>query len=220
MRDRQASEGGESGRGDHVDVRPVCEVAAEAVRAAVVTRRAHYLSVVRRHAGQLVDAEEILQAAFARALARCEQLRDPTRAQAWVEQVVRHTLADELRRPRRGHSLDDGPELAAHGVEVAATRCGCVLAQAERLKPEYAAVLRRVILHGSSVTELAAELGMTANSATVRLHRARRALRARLAAHCGTTSAAECEDCGCSERGCCGPPGDHAAPGADDARPK
>jgi RNA polymerase sigma-70 factor (ECF subfamily) len=40
----------------------------------------------------------------------------------------------------------------------------------------------------------------------VRLHRARRALKERLAAHCGTTSARSCADCGCEERGCCARP--------------
>lgn len=39
--------------------------------------------------------------------------------------------------------------------------------------------------------------------AMVRLHRARTALKVRLKAHCGTTSARSCADCGCEERGCC-----------------
>jgi RNA polymerase sigma-70 factor (ECF subfamily) len=53
------------------------------------------------------------------------------------------------------------------------------------------------------VTEVARELGLNANNAMVRLHRARNALRERLASHCGTTTARSCSDCGCEERGCC-----------------
>jgi RNA polymerase sigma-70 factor (ECF subfamily) len=81
--------------------------------------------------------------------------------------------------------------------------CWCVLAQAACLKPEYAEILRRVDIDGLAVTIVAGELGLSSNNAMVRLHRARKALRARMAEHCGTTSARSCSDCGCEERGCC-----------------
>ena len=54
--------------------------------------------------------------------------------------------------------------------------CDCVLAQITELKPEYADLLRRVIIDGESITHVAGELGLTANNAMVRLHRARKAL--------------------------------------------
>ena len=56
--------------------------------------------------------------------------------------------------------------------------CRCVLAQAEQLKPDYAEILRRVIMDGVTVTQVAGELGITPNNAMVRLHRARAALKA------------------------------------------
>lgn len=70
-----------------------------------------------------------------------------------------------------------------------------------------AEIIRRVIVDGIPVTQVAPELGLTPNNAMVRLHRARTALRARLKEHCGTTSVRACSECGCEERGCCPRPG-------------
>ena len=71
------------------------------------------------------------------------------------------------------------------------------------LKPEYTEILRRVVLDGAPLPGVAAELGLTTNNASVRLHRARAALRKRMAEHCGTLRARSCTECGCAERGCC-----------------
>lgn len=67
------------------------------------------------------------------------------------------------------------------------------------LKDEYREILARVEMAGRSVGEVAAELGLTANNATVRLHRARRALRQRLEAVCGTCTEHACLDCTCGK---------------------
>jgi hypothetical protein len=47
------------------------------------------------------------------------------------------------------------------------------------------------------VTEYASETGMTANNAAVRAHRARQALRRRLAESCGVCAEHGCVDCSC-----------------------
>jgi RNA polymerase sigma-70 factor (ECF subfamily) len=174
-----------------------------AVREAIAARRADLLALVRR-AGVGADAEDVLQRALERALVRSAQLRDPERAGAWIVRVVKNAVIDELRgRPApacRFEDLEDEPP--AHDENA----CGCVLAQAGRLKPEYAFMLRRVDVEGAAVTEVATELGITPNNAMVRLHRARQALRKQMKEHCGTTTARSCSDCGCEERGCCPPP--------------
>jgi RNA polymerase sigma-70 factor, ECF subfamily len=176
--------------------RAVCE--------ALGTQRECLLAQVRRRGRGQVDAEEILQMALARALERAPQLRDPSRAEAWLGRVVRNVLVDELRKhPRSSCDVKELDLGTTHEEE--GTACGCALVQAQQLKPEYASILRRVVLDGVSVTDLAAELGVTPNNAMVRLHRARQALRNRLRSHCGTTSARACGTCGCAERGCCEP---------------
>ena len=128
-------------------------------------------------------------------------MRDPARARAWVGRVVRNVLVDELRK--RSEPMLPVDELQLPAVDEEKTGCWCVLFQAEQLKPEYARILRRVVLDGIPATAVAAELGLTPNNAIVRLHRARAALKERLRSHCGTTSARSCLECGCVERGCC-----------------
>ena len=61
--------------------------------------------------------------------------------------------------------------------------CGCFAPLLEALKPEYAEILRRVDLEGRKPAEFARETGITPNHAMVRLHRARKALRADLASY-------------------------------------
>ena len=56
---------------------------------------------------------------------------------------------------------------------------------AATLKPEYAELNARVDVAGASVKDTAGALGIAAGNAGVRLLRARRALRARLAEACG-----------------------------------
>ena len=149
-----------------------------------------------------LDADGLVQNAIARALAAADQLRDPTRAEAWLGRVVRNVLMDELRsRPTPVLPID---ELELSAIDDDSTiDCWCVLVQAERLEPEYASILRRVIVDGIPVTEAARERGLTSNNAMVRLHRAREALKERLKPHCNTTTARSCSECGCEDRGCC-----------------
>lgn len=158
--------------------------------------------MVRRKAGSRVDAEDVVHAALQRAIERSAQLRDASRAHAWVGQIVLNVLRDELRKRRPAAAGVDNIDIAATGDD--GIDCRCALVQAQRLKPAYAAILRRVIVDGAPVTAVAAELGLTPNNAMVRLHRARAALRQQLKAHCGMTTAQSCSDCGCEERGCCG----------------
>jgi RNA polymerase sigma-70 factor (ECF subfamily) len=175
-----------------------------AVRDALVRQREQLLAMVRHRGGARVDAEEVLQVALQRALERADQVRDPARAGAWVARIVRNVLVDELRK--RQEYLLPVDELELSAIDDGGIDCWCVLVQAEQLKPEYTSILRRVIVDGRPVTEVASELGLTPNNAMVRLHRARKALKKRLADHCGTTTVRSCADCGCAERGCCPPP--------------
>jgi DNA-directed RNA polymerase specialized sigma24 family protein len=70
-----------------------------------------------------------------------------------------------------------------------------------RLKPEYADIVRAVELDERSIAHVANERGLTTNNATVRLHRARAALRRRLVEVCGACSEHGCLDCTCRRAG-------------------
>ncbi|HZH03129.1 MAG TPA: sigma factor-like helix-turn-helix DNA-binding protein, partial [Myxococcaceae bacterium] len=68
------------------------------------------------------------------------------------------------------------------------------------LKPEYAQMVRQVDLENRPLADVAVELGVTSNNATVRLHRARQALKKQLQRCCGSCAAHGCLDCSCRGR--------------------
>jgi RNA polymerase sigma factor (sigma-70 family) len=164
--------------------------------------RDELLAFVRRRAGHIVDPDDVLQQAALRALSALDQLRDPARGRAWLFRIVRNVLADELRGLGLPVTQPFDSDVAAPPTEPS-DACRCALELARTLKPEYKDILERVVIEDAPVTSLAATLGLTPNNAMVRLHRARRALRAVLQEHCGTTSLRACLSCVCDERGCC-----------------
>jgi RNA polymerase sigma factor (sigma-70 family) len=178
------------------------EANKQAIQEALSTQRERMLALVRRRARDL-DAEDVLQLASARAVLKSAQLQDPTKAEAWVMRIVRTTMLDELRKQRPTIPIEDHHLVT---TEPEASPCWCVLSQSTQMKPEYQEILRRVDIEETPVHLAAKALGLTANNAMVRLHRARKTLRQQMKAHCGTTSARSCTDCGCEERGCCPPP--------------
>jgi RNA polymerase sigma-70 factor (ECF subfamily) len=93
--------------------------------------------------------------------------------------------------------LDPEHDAAAPDPATGQEICRCILGLADTLKPEYATVLRRVEVEGMAVQDFAAEAGITANNAGVRLFRAREALRTRLQASCRTCADHGCLDCSC-----------------------
>lgn len=151
------------------------------------------------------DVEDVLQSAAMRAVEGSASLSDPERALPWLYRIHRNAIADALRKRRKGEPL---VEAAATQVVDAATvvgeaACDCGLVQAQRLRPAYAEVLALVDAGDATLSEAAQVLGVSINNATVRLHRARKALRDAMRRHCGVQSARDCVDCRCILDGCC-----------------
>jgi RNA polymerase sigma-70 factor (ECF subfamily) len=67
------------------------------------------------------------------------------------------------------------------------------------LKPEYRTAIEEVDLAEKTVESFAKAQGMTANNASVRLHRARRTVAKKLTAVCGSCATDECIDCICKQ---------------------
>lgn len=182
------------------------------------TSSARWNEILRAHRGELrgflrrrlssdAEADELLAMTLARAWEKSAALGDPTRARAWLFAVARTSL-DSYRKSERRRLAHLAPDAAIDDVAdlpVRAAGCCCSLVRMAELPPAYASLLRSVDVDGESLSDVARELGITTNNATVRLSRARSALRARLEAHCGTTSAEQCMRCGCDERSCCQP---------------
>lgn len=175
------------------------------VVATLVENHRRFLAFLEKRLGNRAVAEDILQAAFVRGIERAGTLRADESAVAWFFRMLRNALIDHQRRTttrvRAVTDLGAEHEPATLDPETEQEICRCILGLADTLKPEYAAALRRVEVEGLTVQEFAAEVGITANNAAVRLFRAREALRKRLGATCRTCADHGCLDCTCGTAG-------------------
>ncbi len=151
---------------------------------------------VQARTGCFELAEEVVQQALLRALEQQQTLRDSDRLAAWFKTIVSRGLSDELKRQQRFSPLTAAPEPSTES-ELPTNGCACVLQVIKQVKPAYAEVMTAVDLHDQSLHHAAEQLGLSPNNASVRLHRARQALRKKLKQVCGTESVAGCLDCGC-----------------------
>lgn len=175
---------------------------------ALAAHRAELHAFARSRGIGASEADDVVQETLLRALTRRADLRDPSRARAWLYAIARRLLVDRARRAARERPDAHVEDLAAAELEVPdhpariATGCECAVGTQQDLKPEYADILRQVVLEERSLPEVAAALGLTVNNATVRLHRARRALRDRIEEHCGVATYAAALACDCDSLRC------------------
>jgi RNA polymerase sigma-70 factor (ECF subfamily) len=125
--------------------------------------------------GNLPDAEELAQEAYARALVRWQRLRDYDQPEAWVRRVAFNLAASRLARARRGVAA-----LARYGPpghQPAMSVDSLALTQAlARLPVRYRHALVLHYLVGLPVEQVAAELGQPTGTVKTHLARGRRAL--------------------------------------------
>jgi RNA polymerase sigma-70 factor (ECF subfamily) len=176
-----------------------------AVVAALTENHRRFLSFLEKRVGNRADAEDILQAAFVRGLARAGEIREEDRAVAWFYRLLRNAVVDHWRaRASEARAVEalarEQPDASAADPELEAEVCRCFEALLPTLRPEQARLLRRIDLEGARAIDVAEEEGVTANNTMVRLHRARKALRARLEESCRTCATHGCLDCTCGRK--------------------
>jgi RNA polymerase sigma factor (sigma-70 family) len=169
-----------------------------------------FLSFLEARVGDRAIAEDIIQDAFVRNLSKIEALPEAALV-PWFYTALRNAAIDRHRRQEvESRRLDQfARELAraeSAPADLAREICACVARLAETLKPEYADALTRIDVEGTPVKDYAAAEGMTPNNASVRVHRARQALRKRVIESCGMCAEHGCVDCTCSASGSGGPP--------------
>ena len=175
---------------------------APSIEALVENQRA-LLRFLERRVGDCALAEDILQDAFARTIARPDNIpSDEEAVIPWFYRVLRNAAVDQFRR--RGAATRgleaftrelDAP--SAPAPDTHAEICACVTRLADTLKPEYAQALHAIEIEGIPVKTFAEREGLTANNAGVRIFRARDALKRRVAESCGVCAEHGCMDCTC-----------------------
>lgn len=170
----------------------------------LVENHRQFLSFLQRRLGDRALAEDILQDAFVKSLEKGEDIRDETSSVAWFYRTLRNAVIDHYRRSgSRGRALESFARELDGAVEpppeVRDEICGCVARLASTLKPEYEAALRRIDVEGLPVQDFAAEANITPNNASVRVFRAREALRKQVKISCGTCADHGCLECSCGK---------------------
>lgn len=173
----------------------------------LLTRRSRFLAFVAQRVGDRALAEDILQAAYMRALERTGTLRDEESAVAWFFAVLRNAIIDHYRRRSTESSALErwtkelGHEEATHHAaapgETHDLVCHCIAYVLPSLRPAYAEVLQEVDLAEEPLSAYAARHDLTPGNAAVRAHRARAALKRELARTCGACAEHKCLNCDC-----------------------
>jgi RNA polymerase sigma-70 factor (ECF subfamily) len=121
---------------------------------------------------------------------------------AWFYRILRNAIADYHRgRTRAERQIAALQAQAPNAAEIAGATCKCVGRLKDALEPDYAEAIARVELDGVPVKVFAAERGISASNAAVRLFRAREALRKSVVQTCGSCAESGCLDCSCGYQG-------------------
>lgn len=161
-----------------------------------------FLAYLERKVGSRALAEDLLQDAFVKVVARPELAPDGEAVVAWFYRSLRNAAIDRFRRQTAAARAVGAfaRELETHETpmpDLAAEICACVTRLASTLKPEYAEALVAVEVGDEPVKAFAARHHISPGTAAVRVHRARHALKRRVAESCGTCAEHGCRDCSC-----------------------
>jgi RNA polymerase sigma-70 factor (ECF subfamily) len=140
--------------------------------------------------GSTADADDLVQAACERALARQHQFQEGTRFDSWMFRIVQTIWIDQMRA--RGVRREEGELAEEHlGSDEPVRRVEARLALAEirravdRLPPDQRAALLLVTVEGLSYREAAEVVQVPVGTIMSRLARARMALQLQLDAGAG-----------------------------------
>ena len=175
-----------------------------AVNQHLLAGRPQFLSYLRRRLGSLDEAEDALQDFSLKAIRAARSVDQDDRIDAWLGQILRHTLIDHYRRRAVRHRAETAYAQELTIAEAAPEPgrgndvCRCLQAALPRLRQEHAEILRRADLQEEPRAHIAADLGLTTNTLNVRLHRARQALRQELERSCPDCRNGDFMECACN----------------------
>ena len=170
--------------------------------ATLLDQRRQFLRFLERRVSSPAIAEDILQNAYVKALEREGELRNDESGTAWFYRILRNAVIDFYR-----HRGVEDRALTQWAAELETTVepddltrdivCKCIARVLPSLNPGYAQILRQVDLDESSLNAYATANSISVPNATVRIHRARQALKKALVATCGSCSTHGCLNCNC-----------------------
>jgi len=173
---------------------------------ALVQNHREFRSFLSRRVSNEAIADEIFQQSLLKAIESQKTLEKEESVIPWFYRILRNSLIDYYRAHATEAKKYDGylnelvsaeETASAPADELTDAICRCLKGLLPTLRPAYAEVIRRVDLDGEALDEVAKKLGLTLNNLSVRLHRAREAMRKSLVRTCGTCTEHACLDCTC-----------------------
>ncbi len=166
-----------------------------------------FRTFLRKRVDNDAVVEDLLQQSFLKALEQAHTLKKRESVVSWFYRILRNAVTDYYRSQSADHRKTEGLRQSLVATDedkmpsiddLRPSICSCVDLVLKELRPTYAALIERVDLKGESAAAVAKDWGLTANNLTVRLHRARQALRSRLQQACGICTKHGCLNCTCS----------------------
>jgi RNA polymerase sigma-70 factor, ECF subfamily len=151
---------------------------SEALSVEIVELLPRLRRFARALAGNPSDADDLVQIAIERALAKSEQLRAGAPLAGWLFGILRNAWIDEARARARRHRVfvpeEQGEQVAdPHSARV---EISPIQQAMERLSDEQREVISLVLIEGLSYREAADIIGVAIGTVTSRLARGREAL--------------------------------------------
>jgi RNA polymerase sigma-70 factor (ECF subfamily) len=173
----------------------------------LVENETAFRAFLRKRLGDETIIEDVFQQCLLRAVEHQHSLKSQDSVVPWFFQILRNAVIDYYRSKAAHAARHEAFEKEAQVLnqqevpsldEVRPTVCACLEPLLNGLRPSYAELLRRVDLAGESPAAVAKDLQISPNNLTVRLHRARQALRNSLEQSCGVCTKHGCLNCTCS----------------------
>ena len=164
-------------RSGRMDVDP-----SQTVRDGLIPLLPRLRRLARALAGQVADADDLVQIVLERALARAPQWRPDAALDKWVFAIARNAWRDELRARGRAQHVFTDEEAGVMACDSASAPAQTLelAAALAALPPDHREVVALVLVEGLSYTEAAELLEVPVGTITSRLARARAALQVRL----------------------------------------
>ena len=141
------------------------------------------MAVCRRFAGDLTEAEDMLQEAFIRVFTSMEQFRFEGSLEGWIRRIVVHSALKFLQKKRiRFTDIEmESETLPSREADVfAALSAEDLLKIIGSLPDGYRVVFNLYVIEGYDHTEIAALLGISPATSRSQLLKARRALQTQI----------------------------------------
>lgn len=139
---------------------------------------------MRRRLKNPLEADDLLQDLFLKALRQGERFCSVHNARAWLFEVARNLLADRLRVTRETIELPDDLPAPAPDIDTVDQLTACLPRVLSELSIEDLDAITRCDLQGMSQADFALASGLGLSAAKSRLQRARQRLKTRMTHAC------------------------------------